>query len=225
MEIQEKLNDVKRYLREIKFSLIFGDGNITLVNDLEAFSGKVPFFFGKKAAIQKNRYIDQIKSLDGILTGSAALSMYRINGKRIFGREPNDLDFLVTRDSFIKFCGMNSFSNVKYEDRVVSLDFSTGKDLGTDSYGYHRGYRFYTDFDVIGTDEPQSFETVGDLKVAKIMDIVNYKVRLAEEYISRAGQKQYDRDANAAAEKHVNDLFMIVTTIAAYESDCIGQKA
>ena len=215
--MEKKLNDIKRYLRDIKFSIIFGEGQITLENDLEEFSGKVPFFFGKSHQKKRNKYIEQMKQLDGVLTGSAALSMYRINGVQIFKRYPNDLDFMISRDNFMKFCGMNNFTNVKYSNTVVSLDFYTGKDRGTDSYGYHRGYYFHTDFDVIGTDEDVKYETVGDLKVAKLLDIVNYKLHLIDKYMTNMCN-QYDRDAHREAEKHVIDLFMIVTTIAANES-------
>ena len=215
--MEKKLNDIKRYLRDIKFSIIFGEGQITLENDLEEFSGKVPFFFGKSHQKKRNKYIEQMKELDGVLTGSAALSMYRINGVQIFKRYPNDLDFMVSRDNFMKFCGMNDFTNVNYTNTVVSLDFQTGKNRGTDSYGSHRGYYFYTDFDVIGTDEDVKYEVVGDLKVAKLLDIVNYKLYLIEKYMTNTG-KQYDRDAHREAEKHVNDLFRIVTTIAANEN-------
>jgi len=173
-------------------------------------------FFGRSAQKKRNRYIEQIKSLDGVLTGSAALSMYRINGVKIFKRYPNDLDFLVSRDSFMKFCGMNSFTRVSYTNTVVSLDFFTGRDRGTDSYGHHRGYYFHTDFDVIGTDEEVGYEVVGDLKVAKLMDIINYKLHLIDNFMVSA--KYYDRDAESEAKKHINDLFMIVTTIAANEN-------
>jgi len=212
--MDKKLNDIKRYLREIKFSIIFGEGMITLENDLAEFDNKVPFFFGKSHQKKRNQYIAQMKELDGVLTGSAALSMYRINGVRIFKRYPKDLDFMVSRDNFMKFCGMNNFTNVKYTNQVVSLDFYTGKDRGSDSYGYHRGYYFYTDFDVIGTDEEVKYETVGDLKVAKLMDIINYKLYLIDGYMKDPS----NRDAGREAEKHINDLFMIVTTISANES-------
>ena len=212
--MEKKLNDIKRYLRDIKFSIIFGEGQITLKNDLEEFSGKVPFFFGKSHQKKRNKYIEQMKELDGVLTGSAALSMYRINGVQIFKRYPNDLDFMVSRDNFMKFCGMNDFTNVKYTNTVVSLDFYTGKNKGTDSYGSHRGYYFHTDFDVIGTDEEVKYDVVGDLKVAKLMDIINYKLHLIDKYMAGA----YSRDSESEAKKHINDLFMIVTTIAANES-------
>jgi len=59
--MEKKLNDIKRYLRDIKFSIIFGEGQITLKNDLEEFSGKVPFFFGKSAQKKRNKYIEQMK--------------------------------------------------------------------------------------------------------------------------------------------------------------------
>ena len=70
---------------------------------------------------------------------------------------------------------------------------------------------------MIGTDEDVKYEVVGDLKVAKLLDIVNYKLHLIDKYMTNTGN-QYDRDAHREAEKHVNDLFMIVTTIAANES-------
>jgi len=212
--MKQKLNDIKRYLREIKFSIIFGEGMITLENDLKKFDNKVPFLFGRSHQKKRNKYIAQMKELDGVLTGSAALSMYRINGVKIFKRDPNDLDFMVSRDNFMKFCGMNDFTNVKYTNQVVSLDFYTGKDRGSDSYGYHRGYRFYTDFDVIGTDDEVKYETVGDLKVAKLLDIINYKLHLIDKYMKDIT----NRDAESEAKKHVSDLFMIVTTISANES-------
>ena len=213
--MKDKLNDIKRYLRDIKFSIIMDEGQITLENNLECLNGELPLFFGRKAQKKRNKYIEQIKNLDGVLTGSAALSMYRINGVSIFYRDPNDLDFMVSRDNFMVFCGMNGFNTVKYDNSVVSIDFFTGKDRGTDSYGYHRGYRFHTDFDVIGTDDEIKYEAVGDLKVSKLLDIINYKLYLIDKYIPMSN---YDRDAKRETSKHIDDLFMIVTTIAANEN-------
>lgn len=214
--MEHKLNDIKRYLRDIKFSILLDDGKgqITLKNDLEEFNGKVPFFFGKSIQKKRNKYIEQIKNLDGVLTGSAALSMYRINGVPIFNRYPNDLDFMVSRDNFMKFCGLNSFSDVSYTNTVVSLDFHTGEDRGCDSYGSHKGYYFHTDFDVIGTDEEVEYEVVGDLKVAKLMDIINHKLNLIDKYINRDVRAITEKEMS----KHLDDLFSIVTTITAMTS-------
>ena len=59
--MEKKLNDIKRYLREMKFSIIFDEGQITLKNDLDSMNGKLPMFFGRSAQKKRNRYIEQIK--------------------------------------------------------------------------------------------------------------------------------------------------------------------
>ena len=212
----EKLNDIKRYLRDIKFSIILDENQITIKNDLKILDDSVPLLFGRKSQKNKNKYINQIKELDGVLTGSAALNMYYINGVKIFNREPNDLDFLISRDNFMKFCGMNNFKNVKYTNNIVSLDFYTGIDRGENSYGSHRGYYFHTDFDVIGTDDEVKYELVGDLKIGNLMDIINYKLYLIYKYMSQ--KSSLLRRVKDDIEKHLDDLFQIVTTISANEN-------
>ena len=212
----EKLNDIKRYLRDIKFSIILDENQITIKNDLKILDDSVPLLFGRKSQKLKNKYISQIRELDGILTGSAALNMYYINGVKIFNREPNDLDFLISRDNFMKFCGMNSFKNVKYTNNIVSLDFYTGIDRGENSYGSHRGYYFHTDFDVIGTDDEVKYELVGDLKIGNLMDIINYKLYLIDKYMSQ--KSSLLRRVKDDIEKHLDDLFQIVTKISANEN-------
>jgi hypothetical protein len=217
--MEQKLNEVKKYLRDIKLSTILSDDNITYENDLDIFKNKL---FYKK----RKKFIDQLKNLDGILVGSAALSMYRINGVKIFNRMPNDLDFVVSRDNFIKFCGMNDFNNVKYTNTVVSLDFHTGTDRGTNSYGHHRGYLFHTDFDVIGSDDPISWNEVGDLKIESFLGIINKKLQMAEDNLHNylypqngiRGFISRDRAYRDCAEKHIDDLYEIITKIVAYGS-------
>ena len=212
----KKLDDIKRYLRDIKFSIIFDDNQITIKNDLKILDDSIPLFFGRNSKKLKNKYISQIRELDGILTGSAALNMYYINGVKIFNREPNDLDFLISRDNFMKFCGMNNFKNVKYTNNIVSLDFYTGIDRGENSYGSHRGYYFHTDFDVIGTDDEVKYELVGDLKIGNLIDIINYKLYLIDKYMSQ--KSSLLRRVKDDIEKHLDDLFQIVTTISANEN-------
>jgi hypothetical protein len=71
---------------------------------------------------------------------------------------------------------------------------------------------------VIGTDDEVGYETVGDLKVAKLMDIISYKLDLIDKYMTNAWDRMNNRDAEREAKKHLDDLFMIVTTISAHES-------
>lgn len=213
--MQQKLNDVKSYLRDIKLSSIFSEENVTIINEHSCFKPRL-FYKNRK------KFITQLKGLDGILVGSAALSMYRVNGVEVFTRTYSDLDFVVSRDNFIKFCGMNNFKNVKYTNTVVSLNFHTGKDLGTDSYGRHRGHMFHTDFDVIGCDDPISYNVVGDLKVESFLSIINNKLKLAEDYLYKydnspsLGWKEKD-NYKSQARKHIDDLFEVITKIAANE--------
>ena len=213
--MQQKLNDIKGYLRDIKLSSLFSEENITIDNQHKSFK---PSIFYKK----RQKFINQLKDLDGVLAGSAALSMYKVNGVRVFDRNYSDLDFVVTRDNFIKFCGLNNFNNVKYTNTIVSINFYTGKDRGNDSYGNHRGYFFHTDFDVIGSSDPISWNEVGDLKIETFLGIINKKVRMAEDYLFKYNnsinlsyheRKKYQSQAS----KHINDLFEVVTKILASE--------
>lgn len=213
--MQQKLSEVRSYLRDIKLSSIFSEENVTISNDHACFK---PTLFYKK----RKKFISQLKGLDGVLVGSSALSMYRVNGVKVFTRTGEDLDFVVSRDNFIKFCGMNNLQNVKYTNTVVSLNFHTGKDLGTDSYGHHRGHMFHTDFDVIGSDDPISYNVVGDLKVESFLSIINNKLKLAEDYLFRfdcsTNLSWHERDRlKSQARKHIDDLFEVVTKIAANE--------
>lgn len=213
--MQQKLNEVRSYLRDIKLSSIFSEENVTISNDHVCFK---PTLFYKK----RKKFISQLKGLDGVLVGSSALSMYRVNGVKVFTRTGEDLDFVVSRDNFIKFCGMNNLQNVKYTNTVVSLNFHTGKNLGNDSYGNHRGHMFHTDFDVIGSDDPISYNVVGDLKVEKFLSIINKKLKNAEDYLFRfdcsTNLSWHERDSlKSQARKHIDDLFEVVTKIAANE--------
>jgi len=213
--MHQKLIDVKGYLRDIKLSSLFSEENITIDNEHKSFK---PSIFYKK----RQKFINQLKDLDGVLVGSSALSMYKVNGVRVFDRDYSDLDFVVSRDNFIKFCGMNDFNNVKYTNTVVSLDFYTGTNRGEDSYGHHRGYFFHTDFDVIGSDDPISWNEVGDLKIETFLGIINKKVRMADDYLHKYDNSTspgwYERDGyKANAKKHINDLFEVVTKILASE--------
>ena len=45
----EKLNDIKRYLRDIKFSIILDENQITIKNDLKILDDSVPLLFGRKS--------------------------------------------------------------------------------------------------------------------------------------------------------------------------------
>jgi hypothetical protein len=86
MQEREKFNDIKSYLRDLKFSVLFDDGEITL----DEFTDWGGFFYKKR-----RKCLETLVELGGVLTGSTALSLYRINGQKIFNRDPEDLDFVL----------------------------------------------------------------------------------------------------------------------------------
>ena len=200
----QKLNDVKTYLRDLKFKLILdNNNNITL--------GELPFnhfnnFFEKLFYPKRLKCLNTLLKLDSILTGSGALSAYRYKGKNIFSRDPGDFDFIINRDNFVSFCGAYNLNNVVYEKNFLSINMNTGKYRGYDSYGHYIGYSFGCQFDLIGTDKEVNYTTHNGCKVENFLDIIQYKLELAE----TLGKGQN--------EKHINDLWDIMARINAIDS-------
>jgi hypothetical protein len=199
MQEREKFNDIKSYLRDLKFSVLFDDTKITL----DEFSDWGGFFYKKR-----RKCLETLVELGAVLTGSTALSLYRINGKRIFERDPDDLDFVLTKDNFVAFCGLYNLTNITYTNTVVSIDINTGKYRGSDSYGYDRGYTFGTQFDIIGDDEPRNYQMAGKVRVQSFIDIINYKVQLIEKYLSSG-----DHQLVINSRRHIDDLWVLISKL------------
>jgi len=207
----QKLNDVKTYLRDIKFKLILdNNNNITL--------GELPFshfnnFFEKLFYPKRLKCLNTLLKLDSILTGSAALSAYRYKGKNIFSRYPGDFDFIINRDNFVSFCGVYNLNKVVYEKNFLSININTGKYRGYDSYGNYRGYSFGCYYDLIGTDEKINYTIHNGCKVQNFLDIIHYKLELAEKY-----DENQRSDEKNIYRKHINDLWNIIAKINAIDS-------
>ena len=187
--------EAKRALRDIKCDMALRniDMGIRLDNkDLKARLLKGGIFYRKK-----KRYVDSIMEMGGVLTGSSALCLYSIGGKSPLDRNPDDMDWVIGRDEFHKFCAANGMANVKHDHGVASIDFFTGRDRGEDSYGCHRGYWFYTDFDVIAADSNPRYEEFDGLKVSPFWEIVDAKMKLAED------------KSSDMRNKHARDLFIL----------------
>ena len=199
MQEREKFNDIKSYLRDLKFSVLFDDTKITL----DEFSDWGGLFYTKR-----RKCLETLVELGGVLTGSTALSLYRINGQKIFNRDPEDLDFVLTKDNFVAFCGLYNLTDVTYTNTVVSINLNTGKYRGSDSYGYDRGYAFGSQFDIIGDDEPRNYQMSGKVRVQNFIDIINYKVQLIENYLGSG-----DRTLISLSNKHINDLWTLISRL------------
>ena len=84
-------------IREFKLGCLRGDYNITI--DTSLLPSKWFYFCNKKRKTILNLF-----NRGAVLTGSRALYMTKINNKRVFNRQPNDWDFIMTQDDFLKFC-------------------------------------------------------------------------------------------------------------------------
>jgi hypothetical protein len=199
MQEREKFNDIKSYLRDLKFSVLFDDTKITL----DEFIDWGGFFYKKR-----RKCLETLVELGAVLTGSTALSLYKINGQKIFGRYPDDLDFVLTKDNFVAFCGLYNLTDVTYTNTVVSINLNTGKYRGRDSYGGDRGHFFGSQFDIIGDDEPKNYQMSGKMRVQNLIDIINYKTQLIESYLGSG-----DRTLISLSNKHINDLWTLISKL------------
>jgi len=206
----QKLSEIRKYVRDITLSVIMEESyNITIDKVEDRFSFGI--FRGKRKKAFK-----QLNNLDAILTGSAALSLYRINGELIFERrKPKDFDFIVIHENLLRFCGMNNLTNVKYGDKVVSINLILGIDRGYSSYGGHNGWLFKTGIDLISKDKDVNFIEVGEYKIENLFDIIRFKLKLIDSSDLNPLKSTYFLTSDQR-DKHINDLYSILTKILAY---------
>ena len=198
-EIEFKYNVIKSSLRDIKTSIILGNYDIKI----DPFTDRGGGLFRRK----KGKMIQSLIDLGAVLTGSTALGLYKVNGMYLTSRVSNDFDFVVTKDDFIKFCGIWDLHNVKSgSDNVVTININTGKYRGTDSYGYDNGYWFGCNFDVIGTDDEIHWTENYDVKVMNLDSIIGYKYNLMSDFLHSTGFEK--------GNKHLDDLWTIVTRLS-----------
>ena len=196
--VKWKYNVIKSNIRDIKTSIILGDYNI----ELNSFTNRGGGLLHRK----KFKMIQSLIGLGAILTGSSALELYKINGVSLIGREPNDLDFILSKDNFIKFCGIWDLHKIKSSNNVVTINLNTGKYRGTDGYGYDRGYWFGCNFDIIGLDDEIHYTKKDDISIMNLDSIIGSKFNLMNESLNS--------DLFSRENKHLSDLWTIVTRLS-----------
>lgn len=107
-EVKLFVSEIRTFIRDFKIKELMEDtGN------------RIEIVTPKKRLLEflwpGTKYIKQLNGLDGIITGSRALSLYRINGESIIKRKPKDWDYLLDKRNFMKFCGLNNLTDLKYE--------------------------------------------------------------------------------------------------------------
>lgn len=201
-----KALEVKSWLRDLKCRRALGEGADILPTLVDRKRQLMKTSIFKR---RKRKYLGQLVGLEGVLTGSGALSLYTINGKPIFNRGGHDQDWLLTRDNFMRFCGMNDFKKVSVEHTVCMVDFHTGYYGGYDSYGHRNMDYFHTWFDIIGIDERPYSHDLDGIFVSDYMEVLDWKMRYLEKY---SGVRGMDDEVK----KHTNDLFEVMTKVMAF---------
>lgn len=201
-----KALEVKSWLRDHKCQRALGEGAEILPTlvDVKRSLMKTSLFKPKKKKFQ-----NQIIGLGGILTGSSALSLYTVNGHSISHRLGNDQDWLLSRENFMKFCGMNDFNKVSVDNTVCTVDFHTGYYGGYDSYGLRNFDYLHTWFDIIGVETQIYSHDLDGIKVSDYMEILDWKMKFIE-------KNSGDRRQEDSVRKHTNDLFEVMTKVMAF---------
>lgn len=177
--------EVETFLREIKLSSILDDDNITIKKPKKTLFN----FFWKGWKV-----INQLYSVDGIITGSTALSMYRYKGHPILMRKPNDWDFILSKENFRKFCGLRNISDIQIRGGIMRLSLKTGITFYS-SYGDTTIMNH--NIDCITVDNFNRFKEYNGIKVADLDYIIEEKLKLF--------------NSGGELEKNFKDLHMIMS--------------
>lgn len=184
---KEKFVDQARSnIRDISISLALGDVNISI--DLPKF----PFLPRTKRTIR-----GFLTEKEGILSGSKALSLYRINGEKLLSRKARDFDILMDSKNFDTVYSETKYNHHTHPSQTIVCGIFTHKEMYTD----RPRYLFRTNIDVIL--EPNfnevSYSIVDGFKIADLSYIINQKIEL----ISKIDYQNY------CFNKHTIDLINI----------------
>jgi len=180
-------------IRDFKISCLKGDYNITI--DTSLLPGKWFYFWNKKRKTILNLF-----NRGAVLCGSRALHMTQINGKRVFNRQPNDWDFLMTQDDFLKFCKDIQY----YPNDLTKSQYHLDKSFATFYNGYGgESHWFKCNIQIIIKDELPSFIEVDGKKFATPESIIDSKVELINTIPLTSSERS----------KHQSDLNNIIINI------------
>lgn len=200
-QVEEFISETRIFLRDFKMKEVLENHS----NQFQVIRPKRGLF----SFLYKGwRTIDEIGKLGGIITGSTALSLYRFNGNPLISRKPQDWDIMLSRDSFLKFCGLNNLNDFYYDKDRISIHLDKGIYIG--DYGYHSRdpkFLFKHDIDLIAKDKLPEYFQVGEYKIATLESILHEKLNYIEDSI------KLNRNISI---KHIEDCNSIISKIHAY---------
>jgi hypothetical protein len=171
-------------IRDFKLGCLKGDYKITI--DTSLLPNKWFYFWNKK-----RKTILELFNRGAVLTGSRVLHLTKINGKKIFNRQPKDWDFIMTQDDFLKFC-----KDIQYfPSDLTKSQYHLNKSFATFSDGYGgESYWFKCNIQIIIKDELGSFIEIDGKRFATPESIIDSKVELIN--TPRSEQSKHQRDLN-----------------------------
>jgi len=181
-------------VRDIRLGIAMGEYNITI--DDSKFPGRWYFFLNRK-----RKMVLDIFKLGGVLIGSRALVLYKVNGVKVLNRDPDDWDFIMTREQFLLLCKKYEIYNVD----LNSTEYHLQKSMAHFSDGYgHDSHVFKCLVHIIIKDELPEFTEINGKRYASFDSIVSAKIDLVSDF------KTNDR---AKHECDINNIFLNVYNI------------
>ena len=180
-------------IRDIKLGIATGDYNVTI--DTDRLPGYSYYFLNKKRKMVKD-----ILNRGIVLVGSRALDCYKLNGRVLLNREPNDWDFVLTTNQFLEICR---------DYKIYDFDLKKTQYLLNKSFATFHGS--YSDdsywlpclIQLIIKDDIGPYNEVNGIKIATLESIIGSKMDLANPIL--IGQK--------VDPKHQHDLNNIIVNI------------
>lgn len=196
-DVELLVSEIRTFLRDFKIQEVMQEKQ----NKIEIVTPKKSIFSFLYKGLRKQKQLDQ---LGAIVTGSRALSMYRINGESLITRKPDDWDYLLDKKSFLKFCGLNNLTNIKYGQDRITVNFTSGVYVGDYGYGSpDPQYIFKHEFDIISKEKLPISIRVNNFNVATLESILHEKLEIIESNGYTSG-------------KHLQDCIQVMTKLEAY---------
>lgn len=177
------ISEIKSYFRDIRLDNCLSKYNFSISD--KNIDDKFDFLRGNK------KLMKYANSIGAILTGSRAIKCYTIDNKSLLKREPNDWDFLISKEmAFDIFDKFNIDYNLK--DSVVNVN----SELITIHPAYSDSVRYLTkDVQFIIKDKLPNYTECSKYKITNFDYVINEKIKLAS---IRSGKK------------HIKDLNQII---------------
>jgi hypothetical protein len=175
-------------VRDIKIGISNGDYKVSIdTNKLPNLS----FYLFKR------KIVKDILDRGIILTGSRALVCYKVNGRYVFNRNPNDWDFVVNTNQFLEICRDYNI----YDFDLTRSQYLLNRSLATFHTGYGGESHLFPCFiQLIIKDELQPYNEVNGIRFATLESILESKLD-----ICRNSSWDYPSDS-----KHQRDINNII---------------